>query len=220
MTHAHRAIRQAGGRFPGFDVLSQSRHWDQATAGVVLARIAMPPAMRFFTPAEQATATALCDRLLDLSDEMRVPVVNQIDARLAEGQTDGWRYQDMPEDGEAWRRSLAALDTDAHTRFGEAFASCPTDHKNTLIQAVQDLGPGDWHGLHAAQVWSLWTRYACTAFYAHPSAWNEIGFPGPAYPRGYKNPGLDRREPFEVRDTRPSEDPARGDEAEGEDEAS
>ena len=40
-------------------------------------------------------------------------------------------------------------------------------------------------------------RYACTAFYSHPWAWNEIGFGGPAYPRGYKNIGLDRREPWE-----------------------
>jgi hypothetical protein len=60
-------------------------------------------------------------------------------------------------------------------------------------------------------VWSLWTRYACTAFYAHPAGWNEIGFPGPAYPRGYKNPGVDAREPFEVRDARPGSDPVRED---------
>lgn len=59
-------------------------------------------------------------------------------------------------------------------------------------------------------MWSLWTRYACTAFYAHPYAWNEIGFPGPAYPHGYKNPGLNRREPFEVRDARPSDNSCAG----------
>jgi Gluconate 2-dehydrogenase subunit 3 len=202
-----------GGRFPGFDVLTQAAHWDPVTAGVVLSRLAMPPAVRFFTPAEQATAAALCDRLLgqDLlgqDDEPKVPVVNLIDARLAEKQTDGWRYEDMPEDGQAWRDSLAALDADA-ARFGSGFAACPAGHQAKLIQAVQDLGSGDWHGLPAAGVWSLWTRYACTAFYAHPSAWNEIGFPGPAYPRGYKNPGVDAREPFEVRDAAPSDDPAR-----------
>ena len=83
------------------------------------------------------------------------------------------------------------------------------DHRD-VIQAVQDLGAKEWHGLNAAHVWSLWTRYACTAFYAHPSAWNEIGFPGPAYPRGYKNPGVDAREPFEVADVRPSSDPVQG----------
>jgi hypothetical protein len=74
---------------------------------------------------------------------------------------------------------------------------------------VQDLGSRDWHGLPAGHVWSLWTRYACTALYAHPAAWDEIGFPGPAYPRGYKNLGVDAREPFEVRDARPTLDPVR-----------
>ena len=58
----------------------------------------------------------------------------------------------------------------------------------------------DWHGLPAKHVWSLWTRYACAAFYSHPWAWNEIGFGGPAYPRGYKNLGPDKREPWEVKD--------------------
>jgi hypothetical protein len=36
-----------------------------------------------------------------------------------------------------------------------------------------------------------------------------MGFPGPAYPRGYKNIGIDRREPFEVKDAEPS-DPVPG----------
>ena len=64
-----------------------------------------------------------------------------------------------------------------------------------------------WHGMPASQVWSLWTRYACTAFYSHPLAWQEMGFAGPAYPRGYKNIGVDRRDSFEVPDHHPQLDP-------------
>jgi hypothetical protein len=170
----------------------------------------MPPDLRFFSPAEEAIATALCDQLLDTqAGGPKIPVVNLIDARLAEQQTDGWRYQDMPEDGRAWRVSLAALDADAAARCGDGFTACSPADQAKLIQAVQDLGAGDWHGMPAGHVWSLWTRYACTAFYSHPAAWNEIGFPGPAYPRGYKNPGVDRREPFEARDARPADDPVR-----------
>ncbi len=173
----------------------------------------MAPDIRFFTPNEQAVATILCDQLLDQQDdardETRVPVVNLIDARLAEQQTDGWHYHDMPHDSQAWRDTLAALDYDATERFGAGFPSCSSEQQATLIQAVQDLGSRQWHGLSAKHAWSLWTRYVCTAFYSHPSAWNEIGFPGPAYPRGYKNAGLDRREPFEVRDARPTDDPTR-----------
>ena len=58
-----------------------------------------------------------------------------------------------------------------------------------------------------ARVFTLLRRYVCTAYYAHPSAWDEIGFSGPAYPRGYKNPGIDSREPYEVADTMPRMDP-------------
>jgi hypothetical protein len=180
------------------------------TAGVVLSRLGMPPDVRFFSPAEEAIVTALCDRLLDQDEDARLPVVNQIDARLAEQETDGWRYEDMPEDAKAWRLSLAALDADAVSRYGCGFAESSAHDQAKLVQAIQDLSSGDWHGLNAEHVWSLWTRYACTAFYAHPSAWSEIGFPGPAYPRGYKNAGVDAREPFEVRDANPSEDPVRG----------
>jgi hypothetical protein len=201
-----------GDRFAGFDVLDQAGHWDPVTAGVVLARVGRPPDIRFFTPAEEAAATALCDRLLgqDQDGVPKVEVVPQIDARLAEQETDGWRYADMPEDGQAWRDSLRFLDEDSQAACSRELAQASPHDQRAVIQAVQDLGAKEWHGLNAAHVWSLWTRYACTAFYAHPSAWNEIGFPGPAYPRGYKNPGVDAREPFEVADAHPSRDPVRG----------
>jgi hypothetical protein len=131
-----------------------------------------------------------------------VPVLELVDARLAEAITDGWRYEEMPEDGPAFRASFAFLDEDAQRAFGQRFADCAWDQQADLLQRIQDLNDrGDeWHGLPARHVWSLWTRYACAAFYSHPWAWNEIGFGGPAYPRGYKNIGVDKREPWEVRD--------------------
>jgi hypothetical protein len=197
-------------RFPGFDVTAQAPHWDAATAGVVLSRIGMPPDIRFFTPDQEAIATGLCDQLLGQAGEPLVPLVAMIDARLAEQETDGWHYADLPEDGQAWRDTLGYLDDDAQAKFGRGFARCDGAEQEVIIQAVQDLGSGDWHGLPASRVWSLWTRYACTAFYSHPSAWDEIGFPGPAYPRGYKNAGVGKREPFEVADADPADDPVRG----------
>jgi len=198
------------GRFPGFDVAAQARHWDPVTAGVVLDRLRIPQELSFFTPDEEAAAVALCDQLLgqDGADD-RIPVTALIDRRLTQGETDGWRYADMPEDAQAWRDTLRYLDADAGDRYGCTFAECGPGDQQALIQAVQDAGSDEWHGLNAAHVWSLWTRYACTAFYAHPKVWDEIGFSGPAYPRGYKNIGVDAREPFEVPDHQPGDDPVR-----------
>ena len=189
-------------RFPGYDVLAEVDTWDVVTAGVVLARLGPPPPIRFFTTAEQAVGAALFDQLLDQREGPKVPVLELVDARLAEAITDGWRYEDMPEDGAAFRMTFALLDEDAVRRCGAKFHELSWDRQAELVQAVQDLSDHgeQWHGLPAKHVWSLWTRYACAAFYSHPWAWNEIGFGGPAYPRGYKNLGPDKREPWEVRD--------------------
>ena len=40
-------------------------------------------------------------------------------------------------------------------------------------------------------------RAVLSAFYSHPWAWNEIGFGGPAYPRGYARLGVGQRESWE-----------------------
>ena len=200
-----------GRRFPSMDVLAESRHWDDATRAVVLGRIETPPPIRFFSEREEATARALFDQLLDQHDEPRVPVANMVDQRLMLAETDGWHYDGMPPDGESWRLSLAHLDTDAGEQHSRAFHELRREDQARLLQAIVDRGSEAWHGTPAARVWSLWTRYACTAFYSHPDAWNEIGFAGPAYPRGYKNLGIDRREPFEVKDAHAHEDPPEGD---------
>lgn len=181
-------------------------HWEPATTAVVATRVGVPPPVRFFTPDEVATASALFDQLLHQREDPRVPVVNLVDARLAERQTDGWHYASMPEDSEAWRRSLAGLEADARSRHGRGFVELDWREQTDLLRRVQGTD-GDWHGLPSSAIWSLWTRYACTAFYSHPWAWEEIGYTGPAYPRGYKHLGIDAREPFEVADTRPGEDP-------------
>jgi hypothetical protein len=189
-------------RFPGFDVLTQTEHWDNATRGVVLERLSPTTQLAFFTSDEVATARPLFDLLMGQERERLVPVLELVDTRLARGETDGWHYDDMPEDADAWRQTLAWLNDDAQAQHHAPFARVGEDVQRELIQAVQNLAHDGkpWHEYPAGHVWSLWTRYACTAFYSHPYAWNEIGFGGPAYPRGYLNRGVGKLEHWEVRD--------------------
>ena len=181
-------------RFGDFDVLSQAQSWDAVTSGVVLRRLGPPPPLRFFTVEEEATARPLLDCLLAREPDSPIRIFELIDERLAENETDGWRYEDMPEDGDAWRRSLLHLETDA-AEHGARFAQLAVKCQRALLEHVRTSEC--WHDLPGARVWSLWMRYACAAFYSHPAAWNEIGFGGPAYPRGYANLGLNRREHWE-----------------------
>ena len=101
-------------------------------------------------------APALCDRLLGQDEDggPKVEVVPQIDARLAEQETDGWRYADMPEDGKAWRDSLRFLDEDSQAACSRELAGASLEDQRA----------------DAAHVWSLWTRYACAAVRPDPDA--------------------------------------------------
>jgi hypothetical protein len=93
--------------------------------------------------------------------------------------------------------SLQALDAAADESRGVRFHQLERDAQRDLVETVR-LTDGDWRGLPAQHLFKLWLRYACASFYAHPWAWNEIGFGGPAYPRGYKHLALNNREPWEA----------------------
>ena len=44
------------------------------------------------------------------------------------------------------------------------------------------LAGGSWEQLNVKRAWSVCMRMILAAFYAHPWAWNEIGFGGPGLP--------------------------------------
>jgi hypothetical protein len=185
---------QNEGRFPGWDVLEQAHRWDEATRKVVLARLEDPPPIRFFTPEESETLKAYCDVVTHQYSEPRIPVLSFVDQKLFEGRLDGYQYDDMPDDRDAWRIVARGLEHSAGAEWrAESFARAPVTVREEIVDAFSkgNLRGGPWEQLNVSRAFKLTTRHTCQAFYAHPWAWNEIGFPGPAYPRGYAAFGSD-----------------------------
>jgi hypothetical protein len=54
-----------------------------------------------------------------------------------------------------------------------------------------------WKQMPAHRFWAMLMEDCVTAYYAHPWAWDEIGFGGPAYPRGYMRLENGLPEPWE-----------------------
>jgi hypothetical protein len=198
---------QGRGRYPDFDVLSQVDHWDEVTRRVVLARVEKVPPIRFFDEAEASTLGAFCDVLLAQDSEPRIPVLAMVDATLHAHRLDGYRHADMPEDGEVWRRVARLLDAEA-ARRSVALESVDRERPPAFARAELELraevvgafaaGDLDGDGMAVDKAWSVVTRMALSAFYSHPWAWNEIGFGGPAYPRGFARLGAGEREHWET----------------------
>jgi hypothetical protein len=188
------------GRYPHYNVLDEADHWDEVTRRVVFARVDEVPPIRFFTTGEAATLGAFCDIVMAQDREPKVPVLNMVDAKLFAGKLDGFRYDDMPDDRETWRRVAAGLDA-AVTQHGvgTGFASAPADIQRQVVQAFSEgkLHGQEWDSMPCARAWSVVMRGVLSQFYSHPWAWNEIGFGGPAYPRGYARFGVGQREHWE-----------------------
>jgi Gluconate 2-dehydrogenase subunit 3 len=189
---------QMVGRYPNYDVLSQVDHWDEVTRRVVLDRVNRVPPIRFFTLHEAETLEAFCDIATAQDEEPRIPVLSYIDEKLEGGVGDGWQFEGLPGDGEVWRMVARGLDDEAGGRYAEASEEARVQIVHRFSKA--ELRGGVWSELDVARAWSVVMRYVAQAFYSHPWAWNEIGFGGPAYPRGYSafgSPHLGEREPWE-----------------------
>ncbi len=200
------------GRYPDFDVFDAAGTWDEATSKVVRERLDVSRELHFFTPAETATVRAFCDVCVAQDGEPRIPVVEMIDEKLSAGRLDGYQYADMPDDRETWHLVLAGLDEEAKSHHGLAsYAALDVRDQEAVVGQLADaeLSGGSWDQLNVKRAWSVCMRMILAAFYSHPWAWNEIGFGGPAYPRGYMRLGpTSTMEPFE-RPGATEEDPER-----------
>ena len=185
---------QLHGRYPDWDVLAEADHWDEATRRVVLRRVADPPEIRFFHGDEVETLKAFCDVVTHQYREPRIPVLSFIDEKLFEGRLDGYQYADMPDDRDTWRIVARGLGHSARTEWRAAsFAAAPTTVREDIVRTFKagNVRGGPWDELNVERAWKVTTRHIVEAFYAHPWSWNEIGFGGPAYPRGYAAFGSD-----------------------------
>ncbi|HTZ69864.1 MAG TPA: gluconate 2-dehydrogenase subunit 3 family protein [Acetobacteraceae bacterium] len=196
-------------RYPGYDVLAK-RHtpsWNAITRKVIDHRLAVPREPRFFTPSEWTTADAVCQRIIPQpADRPPVPLAALLDAKLLANVGDGFREGDMPYMREAWRQGLAAIDAESAAQQGRVFAALDTAEQDALLGMMQrgELSGPYWNGMGAQNFFAQRILTDIPGlYYSHPTAWSEMGFGGPASPRGYMRMALGRRDPWEAAEAKP-----------------
>ena len=125
------------GYYRGFSTMRQKGYWDATTREVVEARVkknilanqqAGDPAERLKFFVEEGDARlmrAVCERVLPQEDrlpERRIDVLAGVDERLGQGKIEGYRFEDMPPDGEAYRIAVRAFRLMAEELHGKPFA--------------------------------------------------------------------------------------------------
>ena len=189
--------------YPGWDVLSK---WDgpsynDQTREVLRHRLSPPP-RRALEPALYAVLEALCDRVIPQEGEERAEIAPWIDAAIHEDRPTGTRYEGMPDNPSAWRIGLAALDAEARARNADGFAAMPAGAQDALLRDVdggETRAAEAWDGLRPRKfLRHTALKQIVEFYYAHPKGQSEIGYGGPASPRGYLRLGADRIDGWEA----------------------
>lgn len=190
-------------RYPGYDVLTKrhSPSWNEKTREVIAARLRTAREPRFLNVHELETVRAIAARIAP-QPALRapVPVAELVDHKLHVGRQDGYRAADMPREREAWRRALAALDSESQSANGRPFRELEAAQQDALLKRMEqgDLHDEAWAGMPPRTFFNqrLLTDIV-DAYWSYPTAWSEMGYGGPASPRGYVRMGYDERDPWE-----------------------
>ncbi len=197
------------GYYPGYSTMSQQAYWDKATRDLVNDRVKNVPQVRHFSDQSARFWRAVFDHAIPQTDrlpERRIPLLERVDERLYKKRGDGYRYENMPPDAEAYRLAEFAINEESQVRFGGNFIDLPQLQQDLVLQAIHDGKPVAakpiWKHMSIGRFWLMLMQDAIGAYYSHPWAWDEIGFGGPAYPRAYTRLERGEPEPWEVEEQR------------------
>lgn len=164
-----------------------------------------------------AVLRAVIDRVLPQAGSGRIDIGGRIEARLASGAGDGWRFADLPPDAQAYGAALRTLDAAAWTGHGRAFLALDGADQDGLLRAVADGNVEGGQGLDGAQM-RLWFEDlrgdAVRTYLAHPAALARLGYSGigaggadaDRLP-GFERVGIGAREAWEPEPAPPSSAP-------------
>ncbi len=190
--------------YPGYDVLQKwdTPSWNDITREVVSKRLNEIPPRRFFSEPQYETLVAVCHRVMPQPERSDpVPIAPWLDAKLHDGQGTGTRFESLPPEPECWRRGIDAIEAEAQQRYHRAFAALDAAEQDLILRALEqgEAQAPAWDDLDAKSFMRhVLLREIVGIYYAHPDAWSEIGFGGPASPRGYVRLAENRRDPWEA----------------------
>jgi gluconate 2-dehydrogenase gamma chain len=184
--------------------LLDTPHVSEATRAALQARLAAPAAYvpRLLAPETYALLEAVAARLFPQPDraDAPIPLAPAVDQRLAEGRADGWRYDALPPDREAYRLGLGGIQEVAQGLFQADFTALDATQQDAVLRALATGRPPGaiWATLDAGRFFEELLAELTETYYAHPLAQEEIGYVGMADLPSWSKIGLNEREDREV----------------------
>lgn len=190
--------------YSSYDVMAERKHWDPHTREIVEGRLSSTTFIKlsFFNTYEAQHLFLLCTALLDERREHIIAfVVNHFDSKLHSAIGESQRNASVPEQQILIRNGLRLLQEYLILTFNQSDINrLETETKKTFINQLLEgkITFSDCHFPVKAFVKKVLNE-AVSAYYSHPIVWSEIGYGGPAYPRGYVRSEMGLTDPWEAK---------------------
>lgn len=194
MEHSH---------YPSYQVMNEKDEWDDHTQQIVASRMEMDQIYDFFTSAQVELVWSICTIFLgDRRITVLHYVLRHLDTTLSQNKGEGQRKQGIPSAKLLVQDGLFRIAETLQTEFP---SSSESDNKlERLEQLIQQLSRNEanpqalWRDFPQKAFFEKMLMLSIESYYSHPQIWSEIGYGGPAYPRGYVRTQLGQLDPWEA----------------------
>lgn len=189
--------------YPEFNVMDEKEHWDEHTRGIVESRLIREKPYKTLSDVEAEVLRSVCSILADVyRGEVIQYALCHIDEVLASNNGESERKPGVPKQDALVRAGIAALQEASLRLHQQSFIGLDEREKRRMLASVcgNQAEPVDvWKPVPQREWFSKVLKLTLESVYSHPVVWSEIGYAGPAYPRGYVRTGVGQLDPWEAR---------------------
>lgn len=190
-------------RYPSYNLLNEQEHWDEHTREIVLKRVGPFKDHKFLDEHEAKLILAIARHIVyEDRKEILAYVVHHLDSTLASPIGEDQRKVGIPPKKELIRQGLKFIDKLANKEFHAPFLDIEVDEQLSLLESLDKGKATQISGWPDNKQKALFNKLATeisSAYYSHPIVWSEIGYGGPAYPRGYVRVEKSLTDPWEAK---------------------
>lgn len=189
-------------RYPDYNIMSEQEAWDAHSRSIVASRLEGVHGYQSLTLTEAEMLRAICSLLAgDNRANIIQFVLSHIDRALNAPSGESERKPSVPKAGDLLRLGMKRLDQWAMSHHLRPFIDLTeTDQLSIITALCEEKLPLDGDSNFPQKAFfNRLLSWTVESYYSHPTVWSEIGYGGPAYPRGYVRANLGQLDPWEAK---------------------
>ncbi|GFZ94363.1 hypothetical protein GCM10008018_45870 [Paenibacillus marchantiophytorum] len=188
--------------YPTYNVMDEQKEWDPHTRSIVAARLIREQSYGFLTNVEAETLRTWCGLLMDdHRGDIIQYILSHMDQALTDNKGEGQRKRDTPPIRHLLRQGLKGIDEAGWLAASLPFFKLDEPAQRQIMRQISTATyppTRSWDGIPQKALFQKLLQLSVDAYYSHPLVWSEIGFGGPAYPRGYVRTAPGQVDPWEA----------------------